>query len=201
MRKVLAITGLCLTGCGGGGGAGSGSPDTPQDGYSFTTSRAALASLYGQDPDFTDLSIAILPHTYDYSGYVGLQSLGNLGSFSDDQLYQRLADLDGADLVAAPQVTGRYAMTANFHTSTVTGRLGDFRRENNSALAGEITLGEGVIDDGYFHYNATLAGGYNGREVTGLLVGDFGGDSAETTGGGLAFNAGPEVLVGVFMGQ
>ena len=196
---ICIISILFLASCGGGGGSSGASPDVS----AFGAARDGLRSLYdrSEDLDYTELSAARLGGSYSYAGYVGLSRIGNASSLTVDEINRQLADIEPEDFLDTPQVTGRFAMTANFNRGTIAGRVTDFQRANDQPVAGELTLGEGRIDDGYFHYSATLAGNYNGAAIAnGLLLGDFGGEKAEYAGGALAFQAGGDAIAGVFLG-
>lgn len=170
ITKIIAAFGLMgtLAACGGGGGGGGdGTPPTtpaptpptaPTPGDDLNTMEAgrdALLATYANPLDYTDLSAIPTRGDANYQGYFS----GNLANTGDS---------------ITDTLIGQIDMDVDFTSNSVrvSGSVGSFVDEDDDALSGSLTLGNGSLDrDGNPSNDATLV-----LTATGTLTDDRGRD-------------------------
>jgi hypothetical protein len=103
--------------------------------------------------------------------------------------YRGVASFDFSDDFDGPDIMSEAELTADFASSTISGKLTNFRDHQDNAMIGEVAVHGAPADGGDFGINgsgfkARLNGDvvYQGKmsEVTGNISGAFHGDNADT---------------------
>ncbi len=107
----------------------------------------------------------------------------------EETTYRGVASFDFSDDFDGPDIMSEAELTANFASSSISGKLTNFRDRQNNAILGEVAVHGAPADGGDFGINgngfkAKLNGNvvYKGKisEVTGNISGAFHGDNADS---------------------